>query len=215
MKKSFWKYHTLLSVFFLILFSDNINYLIKIINKNFDFTNIDEYLNQNLLEENKELRKYLDIKESQYPNNIITKVKYNNIYEFKNELIVYKGSKDNIKKGQLIVNDKGLVGVISKVNKETSKAKLITNKESKISVKINNSYGILEFKNNQLIVNNLESNANIHINDNIYTSGITNIPGNIYIGKVKQIKKSKLNLEQIAIVEMAVNLNELSYVVII
>ena len=214
MKRKYVDYLVLLNVFLIILFSNKVNYIIKVINNDFSFVNIGSYLNKEILNENIELKKYIKLKDDIYPNCILTKVKYNNIYDFKNEIILYKGVNENIKKGQAIVNDKGLVGIITKVNTNTSQGKLITNKDNKISVKINNNYGILDF-DKELIVNNLLDTAVINVGDKVYTSGITNIPGDIYIGKVTKVIKDDLNIEQKAIVEMAVNLKEISYVVIL
>ena len=214
MKRKYIDYLVLLNVFLLILFSDKINYFIKVINKDFDFVNVGRYLNKEVIKENDDLKKYINLKEEVYPEYILTKVKYKNIYDFNDEIILYKGSKDKIKKGQAIVNEKGLVGIITKVNKNTSQGKLITNKDNKISVKINDNYGILDY-DKKLIVSNLLDSAQINIGDKVYTSGITNIPGDIYIGKVKEVIKDDLNIEQKAVIDMAVDLNEISYVVII
>ena len=85
----------------------------------------------------------------------------------------------------------------------------------KISVKINDTYGILECINNKLFVNNIVSEASISIGDVIYTSGLTNIMGDIPIAKVINIKESEDKLEKILEVKELTDLKDLKYVMII
>ena len=148
-------------------------------------------------------------------NAILTKVKFRNIYNYKNSLTIYKGSGDNIVKGMLVLDENGLVGIIDKVYKNNSEVKLITNKDINISVKINNSYGILKLSGGKIIVTDLTLYDEINVDDEVYTSGIGNLLGNIFIGKVKNIDIDKNNIEKTLEISLGSNLNNLNYLYVV
>ena len=148
-------------------------------------------------------------------NAILTKVKFRNIYNYKNSLTIYKGSRDNIVKGMLVLDENGLVGIIDKVYKNNSEVKLITNKDINISVKINNSYGILKLRDGKIIVTDLTLYDEINVDDEVYTSGIGNLLGNIFIGKVKNIDIDKNNIEKTLEISLGSNLNNLNYLYVV
>ena len=216
MKKNYKNFLFLLYVFVAILLSDNINFIIKTINKNFDFDNVGRYINNNLIKENDNLRNIINFKENYKNKTIVTKIKYRDVYSFTDTLLIYKGKNDGIKINDIVISENGLVGKIKKVFKNTSVVELITNKYSKISVKINKSYGILKYDGKNLIVTSLTSDDDdIEKGNFIYTSGITDTIGNIYIGKVKDIIVSNSGLEKMVIVDNNSNLNDLSYLVVL
>jgi rod shape-determining protein MreC len=144
-----------------------------------------------------------------------SKVLYKNIYNLNNEITIYKGKNNNIKENNLVINELGLVGVISKVNDNSSVVNLLTNNKTNISVKIGDSYGILKYQNNKLIVEGLNNKSNINILDEVKTSDITTIPDNILVGYVKSINMDKYEIEKIVEVTSSVNFNVLKYLSII
>ena len=115
-----------------------------------------------------------------------------NIYSFFDEIIINRGSNDNIKVDDAVVNSDGLVGVVSKVYEEYSVVNLITNDDFNISVKINDSYGTY----NNGIVSNIINYDEVNVGDYIYTSGLTNVVGSIYIGRVDSISLDKYEIEK-------------------
>ena len=123
------------------------------------------------------------IYESDYINTVII---YKDIYNYMNEITI-RGGKDKELDKNPVIYDNTLIGFIDKVNNNDSIVKLITNNNSKVSVKINDELGILEYKDNNLIISDINNYANINIGDNIYTSGLGNVKENIYIGEVKDI----------------------------
>ena len=68
-----------------------------------------------------------------------------------------------------------------------------------LSVKINNINGSL--KNGTILI----SHNNYAIGDKIYTTGLTNIPGDLLIGTVKKIIPSSNNLEDTITVDFIEN----------
>ena len=151
------------------------------------------------------------IYESDYLNTYII---FKDIYNYLNEITI-RGGEDKGLKNNVVVYDNTLVGVIDKINKNSSIVKLITNNKSKISVKINEEVGILMMDDGLLTVQNIKRDANIKVGDDIYTSGIGLTKENIYIGTVKDIKKDELGLEEIIIVDYKLNIKDLLYVTVI
>ena len=139
-------------------------------------------------------------------NYILSKVSYRNINDFWQYITINKGTKDNVLKKRAVVNNMGLVGIIDKVDNYSSRVMLITNSKINISVKINNSYGILTAKNNTLYLENVIGDVNVKIGDKVYTSGLTEIPENILVGTIKEINQDDLGLQKIFKLTPAVTL---------
>ncbi len=118
-------------------------------------------------------------------NYVYGKVVLREMYNFTEELVIR--TNDKIKPGNLVVNNNGVVGVIEKVNGKTSLVKLLTNKDTSLSIIINDSYGKLTF-NGQLIIEDIPKDK-VNIGDEVYTSGLTKYPKGLLIGKVTNIGK--------------------------
>lgn len=151
------------------------------------------------------------IYDSDYINSSII---YKDIYNYMNEITI-RGGKDYNLSNNPVIYDNTLVGVVDRVDTNTSIVKLITNKSSKISVKINEEIGILEYKNGKLLVSNINNYGDINIGDVVYTSGLGNIRENIYIGEVSNIELDNKNIEKIITVNYKLNIKDIDYVTII
>ena len=151
------------------------------------------------------------IYESDYVNTVVI---YKDIYNYLNEITIRGGSDEDFNSNPVIY-DNTLVGIIDQVDNSSSTVKLLTNKSSKISVKINDEIGLLEYKNGNLIVSNISSDAIINKGDYIYTSGLGNTKENIFIGEVKEIKLDSKNIEQIITVDYKLNIKDIDYVTVI
>ena len=169
---------------------------------------------QNILSDYQDLLKVNDLK---IVNNsyILSKVNYRNINDFWQYISINKGAKDNVLEKRAVVNNIGLVGIIDKVDNYSSRVMLITNSKINISVKINNSYGILTAKNNTLYLENIIGDVNIKIGDKVYTSGLTEIPENILVGTIKKTKQDDLELQKMFELTPAVTLKNIDYVAIL
>lgn len=181
-------------------------------------SNLDKFLESSKAsfyeKEYKDLAKTLKIDYSKY-NIIYSKVITRDIYEFFDKITIMKGTKDNLKKGDLVVNELGLVGVIKVVKNNYSEVSLLTNNNINLSVKINNSYGIVSAKDNKIYVKNLKLKENIKKGDKVYTSGLTDTPGGILIGEIVDIKTDNLDLEYIGEIKAVTNFYDLKYVGVI
>ena len=159
------------------------------------------------------ISKLLDIPSDNYEI-IYSKVIFRNIYEFYNKITITKGENE-ITPGSAVVNNEGLIGIIDKSYKNYSEVQLLTNDNINLSVKINNSYGILTSKNNKIIIKSIKLENAIKEGDKVYTSGLTNITKDILIGTVSNITKDNLELEYIIEVTPAANFHNLNYVGVI
>ncbi len=215
MKKKYKEFIALLGILFLFLFRNSFNEIITILNKDFDFTNVNTFTCNDAIKENEELKKMMEFAYDTTYSYEISRVKYRDVLEFSDSFQIFKGSNDGLSKGLAVINDKGLVGILSFVDKATSKVELITNKNSQVSVKMGDAFGILKYRDHQLVVSDIASDGNVHVGDKIYTSGLANLPGNILVGVVKEVVLDSLEIEQTVIVDAAVNFNQVSYLMVV
>ncbi len=215
MIKKYKDYIILLIVFLLIIFGSNINAFLRSFDNNLNSNNINNNYCTSLENDYNELLKINDFKITSELNLVVSKVMLRDIYEFSDTLTIYKGTNAGIKEGNAVITDKGLIGVVSKVNKESSVVELITNKSSNISVRIGSSYGILNMQDNSLIVSDLSMYDDVFIGEEVYTSGIGNLPGDIYIGNVIDIKANNTEIEKILEVSPVVDLSMINYVMVV
>lgn len=208
-KNSF--YIVLILIYLLFLMKDNF-FIIK--NNHNQIENYACHIeNKNQEEEYQALLKINKLENSPF---LVTysKVINRGIYHFFDTITIDKGSKENLKKGDIIINENGLIGTITKTNKHTSEVTLITSDSTNLSVKIKESYGILYSKDHKLYVKNLKIEGTIKEGDEVVTSGLTQIPENITIGKVSKVGKDSLELEYIVEISQA-SMQKLKYVGVI
>ncbi len=214
MIKKYKDYILLLIVFLLFIFSGSINRFLTAINPNLDTKNIELNYDKYLKEELDNIKKINNI---EFNDNLVlqvSRVKYRNVYEYSDTLTIYKGFKNNIFVNDIVLNNDGLIGIVTKTYDYYSVVTLITNKSSNISVKINDAIGILKTINNTLVVTNINNYEKVNVDDEIYTSGLGNLPDNIYIGKVKSINLNNTEIEKIIEVDLNDRLEKLDYVFI-
>lgn len=211
MIKKYKDYIILLGVFLLFLFASQVNRFLIAINPNLDTSKIVINYNKHLKEELDNIKKINDIEFDDNLDIIVSRVKYRDVYEYSNTLTIFKGSKNNVNVGDAVLTNNGLVGVISKTYDYYSVVSLITNKKSNISVKINDAVGVLKLENGKLVVTSINNYKNISIGDEIYTSGLGNLPDNIYVGKVKKVSLNDTEIEKVIEVDIENRLDTLDY----
>ncbi len=214
MIKKYKDYILLLGIFLLFIFSSNINRFLSVINPNLDTDKIVINYNKYLKEELDNIKKVYNLEYNDNLDLIVSRVKYRNVYEYSNTLTIFKGFKDGVEKGDAVLTNAGLVGIISKTYDSYSIVSLITNKSSNISVLINDAVGVLKMDYNNLIVSNISNYQNVYVGDKIYTSGLGNLPRNIYIGKVSSVKINETGIEKQVTVDIDNRLNKLDYLYI-
>ena len=214
MIKKYKDYILLLIIFLLFIFSGSINRFLIAINPNLDTKNIELNYDKNLKDELDNIKKINNIEFNDDLDLQVSRVKYRNVYEYSDTLTIYKGFKNNVFVNDIVLNNDGLIGIVTKTYDYYSIVTLITNKNSNISVKINDAIGILKTINNTLVVTNINNYEKVNVDDEIYTSGLGNLPDNIYIGKVKSINLNNTEIEKVVEVNINDRLEKLDYVFI-
>ncbi|MCR8968360.1 rod shape-determining protein MreC [Streptococcus zalophi] len=180
---------------------------------------------QMLLEENRELRSELEIKESFSGLNVLTgRVILRSPVAWLDNVTIDIGERDGVLNHMFLVSEGGLAGKVEKVNTSTTDITLITNLSStdgipvKIKTNKDDVYGILtdyNEKDNLLVISQLNTRGVISSGDEVFTSGLDGqSPSDISVGKVKIIDdKEALNIK--IYVVPTVDFSHLSYVSLI
>lgn len=214
MIKKYKDYILLLIIFLLFIFSGSINRFLIAINPNLDTKNIELNYDKYLKDELDNIKKINNIEFNDDLDLQVSRVKYRNVYEYSDTLTIYKGFKNNVFVNDVVLNNDGLIGIVTKTYDYYSIVTLITNKNSNISVKINDAIGILKTINNNLVVTNINNYEKVDVDDEIYTSGLGNLPDSIYIGKVKSINLNNTEIEKVVEVNINDRLEKLDYLFI-
>lgn len=150
------------------------------------------------------------------------RVIYRNPLYWYDELIINKGKNDNIKTNSVVINNKGIIGIISKVYDNSSVVSLITNinDDKKITVGITNGidtiYGLIskydKYKN-EIIISEITKDIELNNNLSVITTNFTNtFKEGIILGKVKDIVNDEDGLSKKVIVEPVTDYNNIKYV---
>ena len=202
-------YLLLIIIYILFLTKDNFLYLFSI--KSINLDNVKESYYES---EYHKLTKIMKLENNDL-NIKYAKVILRDIYNFNSQITINAGSNVNLKKGSVVINELGVIGVVNKVYKNYSEVNLITNKTGNLSVKINDSYGILKNSDGLLVVNMVNLNKEIKKGDKVYTSGLTEIKENLLVGEVEAILLDNLELQYNIIIKPSVDFNKLNYVGVI
>ncbi len=144
-----------------------------------------------------------------------SKVLYRDIYNLNNEITIYKGTNQGISIDNLVINELGLVGIITKTNENSSVVTMLENNDIQLSVKINNNYGILKYYQNNLVVEGITTMEEIPVGALVYTSDISKYPADILIGTVSEVEKYSYDVLKRFIITPSVSLNDITYVSVI
>lgn len=133
-------------------------------------------------------------------------------------LILNKGSKDNLKKGMAVVIKDNLVGIISEVSANLSKVNLINNPSFSFTAKLEfGAQGIVKGTGAGLTLDNVLLSENIKSSEIVYTLGDIDfegvgVPPDLIVGKITEIEKSPSELFQKAKIESFIDFPKLSTV---
>lgn len=139
-------------------------------------------------------------------------------------LNIDKGTKNKVEKGMAVINNKGLIGIVSKVGNYSSTIQMLTSDTfNKISVriKVNDTYiyglltGYKESKN-VFLLEGIAENIDIPKNAMVTTTGMGNtFPAGLLVGRVKKVTTDNFDLAKIVEVTPAANFDELNYIAIV
>ncbi len=132
---------------------------------------------------------------------------------FSHSVVAYTGDNSGVKKGQVVLSDRGVVGRIEQVGRLYSKVILITDINSKIPVMVERTRvrGILTGNNTpNPKMDFIPLEAELTVGDRIVTSGVAGIfPAGLPIGKISSIEKNNVKISTFT------NLDRLEYVRIV
>lgn len=171
--------------------------------------------NEEILKKYQELENAYDYQDLLSYSTTPTKILYRDIYDLSNHITVYKGSENGIKEKNLVVNEEGLIGIVTKVNKNSSEVDLLINENTNLSVQVNKNYGILKYEKKDLIIKGINNKGNIEVGDKVYTSDISQYPENILVGFVQEVIFDTYEIEKIVKVIPSVHFDNLKFVSII
>jgi rod shape-determining protein MreC len=138
---------------------------------------------------------------------------------FLHYLILDKGSDMGIRRGMPVVNEKGLVGRITEVSATASKLQLITDPDSSINARVqeSRSEGILiGLPTGELQLTYLSQDIPVNVGEIVVTSGRGGgFPPEILIGRVVSVHHRDYELYQTAIIEPRSDFTRLEMVLII
>lgn len=179
---------------------------------------------QRLLDENTTLKQMLEIKKAyQHFNVKMGKIIYREHDNWTQTFKIDIGENEGIKKNQAVIHTDGLVGYVSKVEKDTATVTTILDPSSSISVNISaiNEPAILKGdlnlkSSNKLMLDFIPLDAEVSIDDILYTSGLgSTYPSSLPVGKITEIVKSKNDMNRYAVVSPNVNIRTISEVGVI
>ena len=211
MKRFIKKYNILLILFILIILINSITKILKPTSVEVD----DSLYIKELEKRYNELLKLTNIDDTYKLDYFNSYIIYKDTYNYNSEITISGGSNYNYKVKDLVIYNNTLIGVISKVNKSTSIVRLLRNKDTLVSVKINNEIGVLKYKNDSLVVENINNYGVISKGDKVYTSGIGNSLNNIFIGNITNIELDKKGIEKLIYLDNQININDINYVTVI
>lgn len=147
--------------------------------------------------ENKNLRSLLNFKDSaSYPllyADVISKL----VNKVQGYFIINRGSSEGVKIGMPVLDDEGLIGVISETAGKYSVVKTLYNSNLNIAVTIQsiNVDGVLSWNGTELIIKNIPSTYNVNVGDSVYTSDFSSVfPPEIPVGEVSKKETISLGL---------------------
>ena len=124
---------------------------------------------------------------------------------FSQSVVAYIGKNSYVKKGDVVLSDKGVVGRIDAVNSSYAKIITLADINSKIPVVIEKSRirGILSGNNTPFPkLTFVPLDAEITVGDKVVTSGVSGVfPAGLPIGQVMSVSKNEIKIKPFALLE--------------
>ncbi len=218
-----------------LLFSQYINYISNTVSLYIYIIQVKKN-NQNLREENRRLKiQLMQMKEIQLENNRLNKLlqfaeqedftllpaKVIAMDPFPNYrlLTIDKGAENGLKKNMGALIEKGVIGYVFRVHKETAQVLLLSDRNAVLPVTVQRSrvHGLIEgYDEQSLKLKYVRNEDDIQVNDQIITSGIDPFfPSGLPVGAVSQIHKEQYGLNQDVDVQLTAVLSQIEELFII
>ena len=150
-----------------------------------------------------------------------------NVNYWYNTITINKGKNEDVRVGNAVINENGLVGKVINVNNKSSDIKLLValNEDNYISSKFeyegNEYFGLLskyDIKKDELyLINVIGDFDKEKIKDiNVVTSGLSDsFSSGLLVGKIKDIKKESFGISNTIILKPTVNFDDLDIVSVV
>lgn len=183
--------------------------------------------NQTLRRENKQLKKELKLNATLTDYDTVTAaVKSRSASDWRNVIILDKGSVSGLKKNMPVMSDKGIIGRIVEVNKTNSKVELIStdnNAANRFAAQlvahnktVNGVISGYKTASGELIMGQMSTDVTVPKGTKVYTSGLGGrTPKGLLIGTVTSVKKDDYGLANTVYLKPAGNLDDVSVVSVI
>lgn len=188
-----------------------------------DYELLEQKYNETYKELN-DLKANLNIKDSLIDYEIIDAYVINrNVGYWYDTLTINKGKNDSILEGMAVINNRGLIGIVTKTTYTTSTIKLLTGIDNKnrVSVKIKVDdeylYGILSnYDNGYFIIEGISDNREIPVNSLVTTTGLDNkFASGIEIGTVYKTVSDNFDIARKVYIKSNVNFGDIDYVMVL
>jgi len=169
-----------------------------------------------ILQENARLRKLLGFKKEISREVVPAQIIARDISYWSRWIVLDKGIEDGVVPGMILVNDEGLIGRVISAGKHLSRAILIIDGESRVSVIVQTTRdtGLLEGKgDNPPLIRLLPLESKIDAGDAVITSGLGgSYPKGIPVGQIGEISLDRDGLHLNATLKPFVDFNKLEEV---
>lgn len=150
---------------------------------------------QTLEEENNRLRRLLNARDGFQGNATLAEILYSGRDLFSRRIVVDKGRQDDIKPGQAVVDDIGVIGQVTRAYPFVSEVTLITDKEQTVPVEVvRNGLRAVVFgagESGELELRYMPVNVEIQTGDELVTSGIDGTyPYGLPVAVVSRIERN-------------------------
>jgi rod shape-determining protein MreC len=142
--------------------------------------------------ENIRLRRLLGLKERSADKLIAARVVNKNLTLRRNTLTIDVGEADSVKPMMPVINEAGVVGVVTATSKHYAIVNLLLNTSFRVSAKVERSRvdGIVAWDGNDLLLNNITKTMDVVPGDVVLTSEYSSVfPPHITIGIVRSVSE--------------------------
>jgi rod shape-determining protein MreC len=150
---------------------------------------------QTMRRENAELRALLDARSRTAPTPVMAEVLYSARDPFSRKLVVGKGRSDDVRAGAAVIDERGVVGQVTRVYPFLAEVTQITDKNQAVPVQnLRSGLRAIVFGNGRegtLDLRFMPINADIQVGDTLVTSGIDGVyPPGLPVAKVVDIERN-------------------------
>ena len=143
--------------------------------------------------ENAHLREMLAMREKINLKTVAAGILYDARDVFTRKIVLNRGTNDGVERGQPVIDEKGVVGQVTRVFPMTAEVTLLTDKDQAIPVQVlRNGLRTVVYGRGQsglLDMRSLSANADIAVGDLVVTSGIDGVyPPGLSVAKVTKIE---------------------------